>query len=261
MVAALSFGMTLVATDAVVLHLFDYLESSRIIRLATRELGVQSVLARGARRPKSRFGTSLDVFASGVAQFSAKPGRELHNLTGFELSRSRIGIAQSLDQFAAAEALAELALAFAHGGPDDPVFDVLVESLDELTEAAPGVAADLGLRAAWRMVAALGFAPTLDECAVCRTSIAADATAGFSHVTGGIVCARCRQTVPTSRTLPPEARQALFQWLEGESAFLGGSLDRRSHVRLLREFVVHHVAEGRDLRALSAWETRLRRTA
>ena len=34
-------------TDALVLHLFDYLESSRIVRVATRELGVQSVLARG----------------------------------------------------------------------------------------------------------------------------------------------------------------------------------------------------------------------
>jgi recombinational DNA repair protein (RecF pathway) len=39
--------MTFVSTDAIVLHVQDYLESSRIVRLATRELGVQSVLARG----------------------------------------------------------------------------------------------------------------------------------------------------------------------------------------------------------------------
>ena len=42
--------MTLVVSDALVLHVQDYLESSRIVRLATREHGVQSVLARGARR-------------------------------------------------------------------------------------------------------------------------------------------------------------------------------------------------------------------
>ena len=253
--------MTLVATDAVVLHLFDYLESSRIIRLATRELGVQSVLARGARRPKSRFGTSLDVFASGIAHFSAKPGRDLHNLTGFELTRSRLGLAQSLDRFSAGAALAELALAFAHDGPDDPIFDVLVESLDELTEAPAGTAADVGLRSAWRMVAALGFGPTLDMCAICRAEIPDSAAVGFSHTAGGIVCAQCRATVLTSRTLPPEARRALHRWLQGEVEPLGGNADRRAHVRLLREFVLHHVAEGRELRALSAWETSFRRSA
>ena len=40
--------MTLVVTEAIVLHAFDYLESSRILRLVTRDAGVRSVLARGA---------------------------------------------------------------------------------------------------------------------------------------------------------------------------------------------------------------------
>ena len=39
--------MPLLATDAVVLHVADYLESSRILRLATRECGVQTVVATG----------------------------------------------------------------------------------------------------------------------------------------------------------------------------------------------------------------------
>ena len=126
--------MTLVSTDAIVLHVQDYLESSRIIRLATREHGVQSVLARGARRPKSRFGSSLDLFASGVAHFSLKPGRELSNLTGFDLTRSRMALAAHLDRFAGASVLAELALRFAHADPDphDDAFDVLGRSLDEI---------------------------------------------------------------------------------------------------------------------------------
>ena len=36
-------------TEAVVLHAFDYLESSRIVKLLTRDLGLRSALARGAR--------------------------------------------------------------------------------------------------------------------------------------------------------------------------------------------------------------------
>ena len=35
--------MALLATDAIVLHSFDYLESSRILRLVTREAGVRQL--------------------------------------------------------------------------------------------------------------------------------------------------------------------------------------------------------------------------
>ena len=251
--------MTLVVTDAVVLHLFDYLESSRIVRLATRELGVQSAVARGARRAKSRFGSSLDVFASGVVQFAARPGRDLHNLTAFDLTRSRMALAANLARFSGAAAIAELALAFAHGGPDDPVFDVLIDSLDALTEAPAENAVDVGLASAWRIVAALGFAPSLSACAVCRAEIAAEDAATFSHAAGGIVCGRCRSTVAVSRTLPPEARRALEAWMGGGASARLGVGDRRAHLRLLREFLHYHLADGRELRALAAWETSLRR--
>ena len=54
-------------TEAIVLHAFDYLETSRIMRLLTREAGVQSVLARGARSSRRRFGGAMDLFAQGTA--------------------------------------------------------------------------------------------------------------------------------------------------------------------------------------------------
>ena len=67
--------MPLLATPAIVLHAFDYLESSRILRLVTREGGVRSALAKGARRSSRRFGSAVDLFAQGGAQLHAKPGR------------------------------------------------------------------------------------------------------------------------------------------------------------------------------------------
>lgn len=253
--------MTLVVTEAIVLHMFDYLESSRIVRLATRELGVQSVLARGARRPKSRFGTSLDLFASGVAQFYMRPGRELSTLGGFDTTRARLGVAADLDRFVAASALAELALRFAHADPHDTAFDVLAESLDALATAAPGTATDVGLAAAWRFVAALGFGPAVEICCVCHTAIPPDEAAPFSHAGGGVVCARCARTAPVNRALPATARQALRRWIEGVPEVLAGEAERRAHLRLLREFLHHHIADGRELPALDAWEASRRRSA
>ena len=81
--------MSLVVTDAVVLHAFDYLESSRVLRLATREHGVQSVLAKGARRSQKRFGGAVDLFAEGQAQYYAKAGRDLHTLASMDITRAK----------------------------------------------------------------------------------------------------------------------------------------------------------------------------
>src|SRR5919112_6737110 len=97
--------MPALRTDAVVLHVFDYLETSRILRLATRDAGVQSVLARGARRSQRRFGTALDLFAEGSAQIYTKPGRDLNTLAAFEVTRARPGLAAELERFAGASAV------------------------------------------------------------------------------------------------------------------------------------------------------------
>ncbi|HEY7878621.1 MAG TPA: recombination protein O N-terminal domain-containing protein, partial [Gemmatimonadaceae bacterium] len=95
----------LVSTDAIVLHFFAYSETSLIVRLATREAGVQSALARGAKRARSRFGTALDLFAQGAAQLHMKEGRELQTLGAFDVGRSRAAIGLDLGRFASASAV------------------------------------------------------------------------------------------------------------------------------------------------------------
>src|ERR1043165_7612776 len=95
------------STEAVVLHSFDYLESSRITRLLTREAGLRSVLARGAKKSAKRFGAALDLFVQGTAELDIKPGRDLDTLNAFDLSRTRAGLGQDLSRFAGAAAPAK----------------------------------------------------------------------------------------------------------------------------------------------------------
>src|SRR5260370_41103624 len=60
--------MSLVSTPAVVLQTYRYSETSKVVRLATRDLGVQSAIAKGALRPKSRFGAGLEPLSGAGAQ-------------------------------------------------------------------------------------------------------------------------------------------------------------------------------------------------
>jgi DNA repair protein RecO (recombination protein O) len=249
--------MAIVVTDAVVLHAFDYLETSRVFRLATREGGgaVHSVVARGARRPKSRFGTAVDLFAEGTAQIAVRPGREMHNLIGFDISHSRHGLSESLQRFAAASAIAEMAARFARDDLHGAFYDELTQALDRLNVAPPAEARAVGLAAAWRLVAELGFAPTLEHCASCREMLGPYDPAVFSHSAGGVLCRPCAAHAPVGRTLPPEARLAVRDWIAGSPPASGtmGDAEGRAHQRLLREFLHEHLTEGRELRAYDAW--------
>lgn len=248
--------MALLVTDAVVLHAFDYLETSRILRLATREAGVQSVIARGARRPTGKFGSALDLFAEGIAQIHTKPGRELQTLGAFDVTRSRPALGGDLGRFTAANAIAELTLRFVRDDRGPALFDLLLATLDEIAGAESG-GTDARLAAisgAWRLIAELGFAPSLDDCGECHAAVPSDEPALFSHPAGGVLCARCARLVSGSRTLPPAARSAIRRWLAGDPAPVGGDQEARAHQRLLREFLGEHLNDGRTLRAFDVWE-------
>jgi DNA repair protein RecO (recombination protein O) len=247
--------MPLLTTDAIVLHVFDYSETSRILRLATRDAGVQSALARGARRPKSRFGSALDLFAQGVAQIYLKEGRDLQTLSGFDVTSARPELGADLGRFTSASAVAELVLHF--GTPDDShpsLFDALVEALDWIVGASSASASEAGLAGAWRLVAELGFAPTLNVCSACRAPIGTQDELSFSHTAGGVLCRACERLYPRGRTLPAGARACISAWSSAERVGALEHREARAHQRLLREFLQEHLADGRQLRAFDAWE-------
>jgi DNA repair protein RecO (recombination protein O) len=246
--------MALLATDAIVLHAFDYLESSRIIRLLTREAGTQSVLARGARKSRGRYGSGLDLFTEGVAQIYIKPNRELHNLASFEVSGSRNGLAMDVGRFTAASAIAELALRFAGEEASPYLFDTVADILDRITASPADRTIENGLSGCWRMISVLGFTPELSACALCHSPLRDDDEAVFSHAAGGVVCPGCARQSPGGRKIPATARAAIRAWLEAlQSAPLSDG-EARSHQRLLREFLGAHLSEDRPLRAFAVWE-------
>lgn len=245
--------MSLIATEAIVLHAFNYLESSRIVRLATRDAGLVSAIARGARRPKSAFGP-LDLFVHGVAQLSVRPNRDLHTLTGFDVASSRSALGTALPRFMGAAMLSELVLRFGHEESARDLFAPLANGLDMLESDNGQETVDVALAAAWQLVAAMGFAPTIDDCAHCHAAIATDAATPFDLRAGGVLCASCGSASAVRRSLPPAARDALRAWLSGDPHGLSDLSTRRAHLRLLREFLAEHLNDGRVLTAFAAWE-------
>lgn len=248
--------MPVALTPAIVLSTLRYSESSKIVRLATRDLGVQSAIARGALRPKSRFGAALQVLSEGQAQLYLKEHRELHTLAAFDLIRVPVGIAADLERYAVASALAEVMLRFAPADPHPASFDLLRDALAALEAAPADEVRAAGLRAVWQLVSSLGFAPSLDDCVHCGTPVPESGDVAFSTKDGGVLCERCAGPDPAVR-LPERARRDLATLIEPAHPLpLLDAPHFTAHQRLLARYIRYHLGEGAELPALDFWTRR-----
>ncbi|HUF51693.1 MAG TPA: DNA repair protein RecO [Longimicrobiales bacterium] len=244
--------MTLTATDAIVLQSFPYGETSRIVRLLTRDAGVHSAIAKGALRPRSRYAV-LEPFAEGAASLYIKATRDLQTLGAFELTRSRRSIGRDLLRFGGASLVAELVLRTGSEDPQPGLFEAVALGLDRLADADERALEANVLAVTWHVVSLLGFAPELEACLVCGCDIPASAAASFDYAAGGVRCTPCAAGLP-GRRIPAHARAALLAFTRGEPAAVAVT---EGHWRLLARYLEHHLLEGTPLRSLQFLATSL----
>lgn len=239
--------MALVSTRALVLQTFPYSETSKVLRLYTGEYGLRSVIAKGALRPKSRFGGLLEPFTEGTAGFYMREGRDLHTLGGWDLIRARQALGRSLSAFAGASLLAELVLRAGTEEAHPEVYAALAHSWDDIAAAAHAVDAERSvLTGAWTLVSLLGFEPQTDACVVCGRPVAPDEPVRFDSGAGGVACTRCR---PVGRVLDPATRADVALMSRGHSP--ESALARpAAHRALLRAFLDAQLAHDRPFRSL-----------
>jgi len=210
------------ATDAIVLRHVRQGDTSHVVTLFTREHGKVAVLAKGSRKPGSRFGAGLDLFHLTHVQYRERPGRDLVFLQSCDLRRAFTRLAEDVVAYAAAGVCAELVDRLApDGAPSEEIFDLLRESFESLAETAP-LPPDEVLRAValpvsfqLRLMDQLGIAPELTGCVVCGDA-ELSGSASISARRGGLVCRRCR-AAEGGRRLGPEGlallRTAAFDTL------------------------------------------------
>lgn len=182
-------GSTL-KTEAVVLRSIRYGEADRILHLYSQTHGRIGAIAKGARKPKSRFGGRLEPFfrldlilhegrgdLMTVTSATTVDGYPRLRSSGPALTAGARGCDAVLRLLDAAE-------------PNQPAYNLLCRYLALLDDPAAPAAAELTTALAFRLKLALvaGFAPELASCARCGE---AEHLAGFSGAAGGVVCAGC----------------------------------------------------------------------
>jgi DNA repair protein RecO (recombination protein O) len=175
----------LMKTEGIIIRTIDYGESNKIITLFTNEAGKLGVMARGAKKPKSRLSSISQLFTYG--QFLIQKGTGLGMLNQGEMIDSYRNIRKDIFHTAYAAYMVEMLDKLTdEGKPSPALFLFLQRSLQLLNEGAdPEV---LKFIFEVKMLRIAGISPEVDLCSNCRR---AEGDFSFSIKEGGFLCHRC----------------------------------------------------------------------
>jgi DNA repair protein RecO (recombination protein O) len=235
-------GKTL-KTEAIVLRSIRYGEADRILHLYTAKRGRVGAIAKGARRPKSRFGGRLEPFFR--LDLLLHEGRgELLTVTQASTVDGYPRLRASGSALAAGARACDAVLRLLDSAePNPPAYNLLCRYLSLLDDPAEPAADSLQTALSFRLKLALaaGFSPELASCTSCGE---AEHLVGFSGAAGGVVCASCEAgSFPLSeaahgfmvkaiaRSLA-EAPEAGERELRQAERAIGETLEHHAHVQL-----------------------------
>lgn len=232
-------------TEAIVLRSIRYGEADRVLHLYSATKGRIGAIAKGSRRPRSRFGGRLEPFFR--LQLVLHEGRsDLATITAADTIDAYPRLRESGAALTAAARACDAVLRLCDAADPNPgAYNLLCRYLtlldgdgaDDQAAAVDG-AAGLATALAFRLKLALatGFAPELAACARCGE---ADGLAAFSGSAGGVVCEACeRDGFPMSA----EAHQFMVEALGRPLARApqAGELALRQAERAISSTLEHH---------------------
>lgn len=237
--------MALVRTEAFVFKAFRYGETSMIVRLFTRDRGVVPVIAKGIRRPKSRFGGALEPFHRLGVTYYDKPSREIQTLKEVELLADHPGVVRSLERMeTGGRWLRFLRAVVPDGMPSPPLWDLAASAIARLEDTAPERTDRWETYHRARAGTVLGLEPRLHECAGCGRDREVGRPLAFSVEEGGILCPECASRRPGTRVLEPREFALILLYNHPDWSLLHGlgstGVEEHGIRDLVRRFVDYH---------------------
>ena len=213
--------MALGKSLAVVIGSFALGESDRVVTFFSRNFGKVRGVAKAARRPRSRFSGSLELFTIGQLVFFDTGRSDLVRIDHFDVLHPLARLRDDLERIGHASWIIEsVGRLTAERDPHVGLYALLVRSLRSMERAAAGRVAVCFVT---RCVDVVGHRPRLDSCVECgRRPPFPRARLGD----GGLVCDACAPGLPGLVPISPGAIVALDRlrtaaWEEALGAPLG----------------------------------------
>ena len=252
--------MSVHVTDAVVLNRHLMGDSSLLVTLYTRDLGKIKLVARGARRPKSRLTSALQPFTLISVTFRRKDHRDLQTLGQADVLTVYRRLGEDLTRMSYAGAVVELINRLVIGEEPAPeLYDLLTGTLHTLNTLPVEGCEALFWQFQLQLAGLFGYAPMFSACAACDRALDEITVTRFSPALGGILCPRCLaqdhgaflvsvgtiKLLSRIQSLSPDLLARMKSTRSG----------RQETIRVIRSLYLYHMDDGRELKALKFLES------
>ncbi|MED4122544.1 DNA repair protein RecO [Halalkalibacterium halodurans] len=189
--------------EGIVIRTVDYGESNKIVTVFTREYGKIALMARGAKRPKSRLTAVTQLFTYGMMMFQKNAG--LGTLTQGEIIQSFREVRNDLFRASYVSYVTDLTNKLTEDEKRNPyLFELLYQTIHYMNE---GMDPDVLTRIfEVKMFTVAGIKPELDQCVSCGST---DVPVGFSIKEAGFLCKRCIEKDPHAYKITAQVAKLL----------------------------------------------------
>jgi DNA repair protein RecO (recombination protein O) len=205
-------------TLAIVLRVTEFSETSCIVSVMTREFGRLTVMAKGARRPKSPFEAAIDVLAICRIVFIHKTAA-MSLLTEAKLERRFRSAETDLHRLYAGYYVVELLRTLTdEGDPNPELFDLTHDMLLQMDQSDLS-GDELNLRLLQYelgMLDLIGHLPMLTRCVSCGREKTLTTDTNFGLNAGGVLCKSCRRGQPNVVTISQPGFEFLLDLVGGQ---------------------------------------------
>ena len=200
-------------TTAVVLRYRPLGETDRLINFYTKSLGRVTAVAKGVRRPGSRFGGTLEPL--NLVQLSLARGRNLDNVNECVTINSFGELKSDLSSIAQGIYPAELVDSFSDDwAANVSLFSLLVDSLNHVNIHK---GTDLFIRIfELKLLNLSGFRPEFERCVGCENDLEPNSY-GFHFEYGGAFCADCESEEGLFLTRISLDAMKLLRWIQRQN--------------------------------------------
>jgi len=211
-------------TPAIVLRHYNSGEADKLLVLYSIKYGKIKAIAKGARKTRSKYGSSVEPFSHNELMLYKKEGKELYTITGCNTVQSHSNLREDINFFVTASYIAELVDKMTEENDAHPeIFLMLDEVLSAITEACREKAM---LVFTVKLLLLSGYKLCLDRCACCgMIAKRVLERVKFSPVQGGIICPKCQL-----RDL--DAKNILWQYVDYINKFENMAVSKIDSIEL-----------------------------
>jgi len=178
----------IVSTDAIVLRTVNYSETSIIVTLFSNESGKITLMAKGARKPKSPFSAQLEPMNILNINYLHKDGRNIQLLKNSSFIENSMDIRENFDSLNYGLTIVEILDKLLQENDTDPIiFRLSIRTLSALQSAQINYAIIFSFFLL-QLSIRLGFMPELNKCCNCFANLE---MAKFDEYQGELTCGNC----------------------------------------------------------------------